>query len=460
MTRVALASVLGALALIGEASAIADDRPRSTASEVIQAVSELAATPGSEKTSPLTPDQVQPQAPQDALRRAADAVGSLLDERAALDAEARTSKAAAKASETAAVAAEDSADKAKAHAADVKSGKLLEYGVTAGMAFSVQFPAFVGSSKSFKLADSASLSALPYAAFLPGYWSSAAAQNKYCASQWTGTSAEAQVAADSLARDQVAPMVDSLIDLFKATPDKSRRHSLVRRLTDLGFINPLSSLNAIAELLEDGDVQCAAGIYRSAVSAVSNDFSAQQSGSRFLELLVDLQTGCPSENDDDEKATIRTALEALDADSVRVNDILEKLAEHESTTTSEASRKTIRVALANLLALDILDWKVGEPAYCWDRKFGIFIGSPIGYKAEFTYGGESAGEFDVSQGVSAGLAFMPNAYVSILLGFSYATADVKTKNDLGAEIGDSVDVVQFSVSVGGSLDLLTLFKEL
>lgn len=282
-----------------------------------------------------------------------------------------------------ATTAEAKADEAKAVAANLRSGKLLQYGVTGGVGFAVQIPLDAKSeSNKFSATDDATVGALPYVALFPGYWSQAAATNKYCASEWSVSASEAQVAADAIARSQAAPLVDSLLHVYRAGPEggNERVTNWIKNSDEYGRLRPHES--------------------------------------RVVELIQNHETGAGDQ------------------------------------------KKSARRALEDLVSAEVIDWSPGVPTSCWRRRFGLFVGVPLAHSLGFEYDGKSVGDFDVDAGVAGGLVFAPNAYVTILLGVSYATADLSATDADAHEIKETVDLLGLMVSIGGTLDLAAIFKEL
>lgn len=100
-------------------------------------------------------------------------------------------------------------------AADVKSGKVMESGVTAGAALTLNV--YVGESDDFDVSHTASAQWMPYIALFPAYWRARPEQNKYCASSWSTTAVEAQTAADYSARKRAALIFDKVSDSTDST---------------------------------------------------------------------------------------------------------------------------------------------------------------------------------------------------------------------------------------------------
>lgn len=118
------------------------------------------------------------------------------DSRAATSTEAAAVKEASKASQ----AARDAADSAKAasdEVANVRSGKLISSGITAGVAAVTHVP-FDNAIKT------TAVGSMPYIMAHPAYWRSAHAQNTYCASNWSlgGDEHAASQAAYAIAKKQ------------------------------------------------------------------------------------------------------------------------------------------------------------------------------------------------------------------------------------------------------------------
>ncbi len=74
--------------------------------------------------------------------------------------------------------------------------RLIKYGVTVGVAATVQFPWFGSNTL-----DEPVVAAMPYIVFLPAYWRNQPATNAYCAALWSGP-AENAIAASKLIDEQ------------------------------------------------------------------------------------------------------------------------------------------------------------------------------------------------------------------------------------------------------------------
>ncbi len=86
--------------------------------------------------------------------------------------------------EAAAQEAKEQAAEAKRTAADVRSGKLIEYGVTAGVAvgFHTPLPRASGGTG----LDTVAVATIPYVMLVPAYIGGDDATNAYCARSWVG----------------------------------------------------------------------------------------------------------------------------------------------------------------------------------------------------------------------------------------------------------------------------------
>lgn len=102
---------------------------------------------------------------------------------------------------------------------------------------------------------------------------------------------------------------------------------------------------------------------------------------------------------------------------------------------------------------NLVNWTIGIPASCWPHKFGIYVGRPINSDFVARYRGNEIGEFSVSSVVSVGLAIVPSAYVSFMVGYTYGTANPSTTVE-GEEVKSAINVHQLSLGIGGNADLI------
>lgn len=112
-------------------------------------------------------------------------------------------------------AQEDRAVKAETDAASVRSGKLIQYGITAGIGPVMHVPLHNG-----KGASTPAVGVMPYIMLHPAYWTNRPQQNRYCANVWAGkqTHADASKATDGDAKQRAKRRAESLFAAILVDP--------------------------------------------------------------------------------------------------------------------------------------------------------------------------------------------------------------------------------------------------
>ncbi len=187
-----------------------------------------------------------------AEKRSNEAVARLVTATASADRKVILADAKTAVAEAATALETERKEAAQFTAADVKSGKVIESGVTAGAALTLNL--YVGESNDFDVSHTASTQWMPYVALFPAYWRARPEQNKYCASSWSTTAVEAQTAADYSARKRAALILDKV-----ASATASTRAELIKEHLDpdgeasTKQIGELSTLVAEYQSGKDGD---------------------------------------------------------------------------------------------------------------------------------------------------------------------------------------------------------------
>lgn len=282
--------------------------------------------------------------------------------------------------------AEKDKEKAKLEVAEVRSGKLLQYGITGGVAVGAHIP--LGRvEKEQAVLRTAAFATVPYVLFVPGYWGGKDARNAYCASEWSGTDfsdASAAATSKALKRAEIR---------YTATVDTMRAHDLLD-----------------TKAAEAANVLCGA----EAELNVCEEFDIYASEVRSIHAIENLAT----KNQDQRQFK-----------DARRAEMLRTIALH--------------------------DWNPTLGTNCWGRRFGLWIGIPIDYTARVQFE-KDAGRLsrDVDAMVSVGGAFLPNAYVSGLVGATYGLARKVADDDDSKE-----SVWSLNLAVGGNLDIATLLVQ-
>lgn len=289
--------------------------------------------------------------------------------------------------------ASDSANAAADEVANVRSGKLISSGITAGIAGVAHIP--LGNAIS-----TTAVGSMPYVMAHPFYWQSTQAQNTYCASNWAlgGDEAAASQAAYAIAKkkgERSFQSVENALRPYVGTPTKD---------------DP----KKIAPELE---------------SHITNEYISNSSDHKAVATSVVART----------LAWLRVKA----AGSPEANEWLA----HE------------RASIVELIAT--LTWNHVWPANCLTRKLGVWVGLPITYSTATEFGNgegtDARGKREVKPTIAFGVGFSPNAYLSILAGFSINTVERAANPAAGAPAGD-VSAATFVAGVGGNLDVLTLLR--
>lgn len=246
------------------------------------------------------------------------------------------------------------------NAAEVRNGKLIEHGITGGVAVGVHAPLGGGN---------AAPATIPYIMLLPGYWgANTGATNAYCASSWSG-GADATKAAQSKARKRAEVVFDVAVSKLRASG----------------------------------------------------------------------MTSCPAKQKDSKGKEPPTWCDEADLSPDEVSQVAKWLASRQRETDAK------QVELRQDIVASIAEryWNSANGTSCFGRKVGVWVGRPLDYKSSDA--GTPAKDRSITSTVAFGVAFAPNAYVSVLFGVTYGTND-DTKEAIWA----------ISTGLGGNLDIATL----
>jgi hypothetical protein len=288
---------------------------------------------------------------------------------------------------------EEELKKAKEDAANAKAAaqakRLIRYGVSAGVAASVQFP-FWGDNT----LEEPAAAAMPYLVLLPAYWRSNPARNAYCAARWSGPEENAIQAANAEALDT-----------------DNRSYLQIKR-----------------ELREMYDKQSAlAKTVRDAQSALeTREKEALQSCLKSPPPAV-----AESSNEEKERAC---------RDVVVNNSEVKKARDDLNVLTDDLAKLTSDIQDAEYERID---------RSCAGHMVGVYVGYPASFGATTeVYRGTATdvARREVSPVISVGLAFVPNAIVTVLAGPTLGTV----KRDDGT----SAVVWSLSAGLGVNVDLV------
>jgi hypothetical protein len=101
-------------------------------------------------------------------------------------------------------------------------------------------------------------------------------------------------------------------------------------------------------------------------------------------------------------------------------------------------------------------WEPGKRGRCWPSKFGVYFGKPASYDGTITTENQpNRTKVSITPTASAGLAFLPNAWVTILVGVTVARASEPATSAAAGVTDLSLNFTTFTIGVGGNLDLLS-----
>jgi hypothetical protein len=104
-------------------------------------------------------------------------------------------------------------------------------------------------------------------------------------------------------------------------------------------------------------------------------------------------------------------------------------------------------------------WDPTRPPSCWPTRFGFFVGKPVSYTAAVYPNLSEEEELrEIKPTATAGVVFIPNAYIAVLLGVTGARIIQPAVPETGAQPGRPELPLRFSsftVGVGGNLDLVS-----
>lgn len=430
-------------------------------------------------------------------------------------------------------AAEDAKEKAETEIASIRSGKLIQYGITAGIGPVMHTPLYRNPTPA--------IGVMPYIMLHPAYWGSRPQQNRYCANIWAGkqSHAAASKAVDGDARERAQRRAESLYAAIRIDPNldfaqlaaasprngvEIRVHGLLRDLRTVAAIpqNPetMGGLSALerakvrkarydhtaksvlavgfADVAKCGpeksglrDSLCSMGN----LSQNLDEMLAIAVATRLVKSLeVELRSSkrrrkMADELEDraDDVLLLRpTSLKQLDeklrepafvrftsantgrddlagitqADLDRAKEIVKARDAGQdkiSVNGQNISLSTMEEALVSELQVHAIHWMSDVPGDCRKHRFfGLWLGYPLKYKTTVpTQLGNMPilrKHLEVTEIIAAGYGISPNAYISILLGFSVGLTNIPP-GDRDREV-----VWSFVLGLGGNLDILTLLR--
>lgn len=362
---------------------------------------------------------------------------------------------------------------AEVDAAAVRAGKIIQYGVTAGVAPVFHVPLHRGARKQ---GPAPGFGAMPYVMFHPEYWRPRPQTNIYCANRYGGESSEsaAQVAADGSAFERASRRLEVLLAAVTVTPTlTTKRLSVPSNRTEAKVVDLLAYMhqNAKAGGYSDKELETAKGELdrRLRDRRVSNEFRKA-----VLALLAEatptaymgaLDKAAAVKFHDwpyrelaglrEEHLSFAKRIVFADGASIEVQEGTVKV----TITVEEAKRR-----LTLLLQSTVVGWASDLRPSCALHHIGFWFGYPLPFKVTVpSLFGADGDERTVRTRVrvkdifAAGLGVSPNAYVSILTGVAVGLTNLPDPPGIGD--ADNEVVWTWLFGLGGNADIFTLLRK-
>ena len=275
--------------------------------------------------------------------------------------------------------------------AELKSGRLMRYGITAGVAAAVHVP-FPGSPL-----RGVGASALPYIAAFPAIWTKSPVTRAYCTAKWVGEDGPENAATAAAVKESIASL---------------REETKRRGSQELGgYYQPLHDNAHDKEALPTEDAM-------DARSKVWRELHGEN-GAPFTPVEAE-----------------RELIACSDA-----------LAETTGSSDFPAACDTVHV---HQLIQAYSGWDTERSNRCAWTQLGGYVGLPFSYSVNDEIGGQDASR-EHRPYISSGLVFAPSSFVSFLVGLTLD--NVTRPASLGAAAHD-VTVPAITFGLGGNLDML------
>lgn len=394
----------------------------------------------------------------------------------ALVLEAAEAKVEAAAQEQRAEEAEEAAADATEASSSLKAGKLIQYGVTAGAGPALLVPLHTARNAR----PGAAATGLGYLMLHPAYWKDKPQTSTYCANHWAlnGSAKAASTAADASALERAKVRMASLFALLRVDPSIS-----YAALSNL--VEPSASDRALAKRLAElarharrsartGGKRIGKSVDREVATLRQQHGNTEFQGqahavvvqllaaaadhgrlARAAQQAVDRLTTARFDLRGVSAAQLETARRIVRAKSEGEKKIT---LEFEEGDTAELDIKDAEDALAREIQATVVGWKSDMRAKCgWHRFAGVWFGYPfpnfdVTVPARYGDADPTRDRLSVTSLGAMGFGISPNAYFSALVGVSLGLANL--------EPGDNDDelVTTFVLSLGGNLDLFTIFR--
>lgn len=355
-------------------------------------------------------------------------------------------------------AAKDLAELKKAESEDAvalaRSGRLLRYGLTGGVAFTLQTP--FASVSQVEVA-SPKVVAMPYLAIFPAYWASGDTRRVYCSnSGWL----ESEYLAKRAAIGQSRKQAEITLEKIEGYANKI----LLKARVDVNSWTRAECLKNAANA-PDASARC------SNVEGTPNAVASHAIW--YTETLMQWRRANATDNEKAAAAKVTTpedrawfsALESTEQQwlhELLQSQLLRGPKEKTSATTIEgagsvsstpAELDANRASLVARIAGDT--WTPDDRGSCGLHRVGAYVGRPFDFEADVTFG-SSRVRRPISPVASFGFTYMPNGYFSLLAG---ATVNTTTQGDTNTEqVFHTRTVWTASVGIGGALDAARLLS--
>lgn len=389
--------------------------------------------------------------------------------------------------------AEERAEDAEDELSQVRSGKLIRWGVTGGVGPAFHVPLHRPSDQ---IAPSIP-SGISYIMFHPAYWMPSyygPEQNLYCANRHTEDELTAQKLADSSARKRTEYIMELLLDVasdpsakspFLSEDDKDTLEQLERLDAALGVVAAISA-NSETTLSDAKSSRTCGNSRRCKNQKIRDTKDIEKASADARDIYGEISLSAPPTGSVGAEIISNVDLtKSVDTVRVAISDIRRKWAigayrALEGVTPEQfALAKRIAAAiraketqvcdgngvncqsvddakehLLRLLRLDIVNWDHGIRPYCLPHQWGFWFGYPLPFKVtvpvESTNGMQSRAEVNVKKSAAFGVGYSPNAYVSILTGVTAGTVNLSPADN------DREVVFTWMIGFGGNLDIFTL----
>jgi hypothetical protein len=275
---------------------------------------------------------------------------------------------------------------------ELKSGKLMRYGITAGVAAAVHVPFFGDTG-----VRGVGASALPYIAAFPALWTKSNVTRAYCTAKWIGEDGPENAATLAAVKEAISSL---------------REETKRRGTQDLGaYYAPLHENAHDIEALPSED--------------------AMNQRSKLWQTMRGEANGTVTP-------------ETEEAELVACEDSLK-----EATGSSDFPAACDTPHVHELIKA-YADWDTKRSNRCAFTHLGGYVGLPFSYSANDNLGGHEESRRHTPF-VSSGLVFAPSSFVSFLFGI---TLNNVTRGASAGTLAHDVTVPAFTFGLGGNLDML------